>query len=408
MIGQDSMSYQRLATRQPSNNYWHASPTRNTQSYSQHASRVPSNMSAPLWQFRAQPSDYEAPNNFATHQAPRTGFGETYSTAMADMHRSTTNFVNQAYAQRGYDDRVHAGIYVDPNTKEVFDLWEESMPERQRDESLNPDAHAMDRMFHQATGNTFAPDFQDHLDPNANDPDALDHMGYRSFKPEENNMDPTFSRYDRYQAETGYGHAHAVGTHVCCQRGWSQSGEQLGGHRRARRWSKHALWLPQLALHDAQLLWLHRPSGRRRRQRAPAHGQLGSRPPERHAKTFHQDASRLARSTWPLVMGRWAGRLATKHSCTSTRQPIRDTQSRTLRDAHNLLAPRHDPCFCARRVSQQHPIVLAQPCSAHSGDQPPTHDPQTTTRYTRRPLDALVNHHQPFQHGRAVPSLGLP
>jgi hypothetical protein len=212
MIGQDSMSYQRLdARQQPSN----TNASQSNQRYSGHTySGVSSNMSAPLWQFRAQPHGYEAPNGFETHQAPRAGFGETYSTAMADMHRNTTNFVNQTYVQRGYDDRVHAGIYVDPNTKEVFDLWEESMPERQRDESLNPDAHAMDRMFHQATGNTFAPDFQDHLDPNANDPDALDHMGYRSFKPEENNMEATFSRHDRYVAETGYGHAHAVWAHT--------------------------------------------------------------------------------------------------------------------------------------------------------------------------------------------------
>lgn len=88
------------------------------------------------------------------------------------------------------DGRVYAGTYTDSTTGIEYHMWEEAMPERETDESLQPSHEAMDRMLEVFSGGL-------------NNDEAITHMGVPNFKPEENNMAPVMTPEDTMRKRFG-------------------------------------------------------------------------------------------------------------------------------------------------------------------------------------------------------------
>ena len=92
------------------------------------------------------------------------------------------------YAQTTYQEtdpammgKVYAGIYTDPQTGQQYHTFEEAMPDREHEETINPSRETMDRLMEQYTGGA-----------------TPEKMGLPDYKPEKNFTQNPLTHYDAY------------------------------------------------------------------------------------------------------------------------------------------------------------------------------------------------------------------
>lgn len=99
-------------------------------------------------------------------------------------------FSKETYEADPYmDDRIYTGIYTDPETGQQYHTYEEGMPDREVDYSLNPSHESMERLFENYTGGLGG--------------DAKDRLGLPHYKPEDNLKEAPLSTEDYYRREYG-------------------------------------------------------------------------------------------------------------------------------------------------------------------------------------------------------------
>lgn len=87
------------------------------------------------------------------------------------------------------DDRVYTGTYIDPGTGVEHHSWEEAMPEKESDVSLNPSSETMERLAESFMGGI-------------ND-DVRRKLGIPDYKPEDNIQIAPLSGEDGFRAHVG-------------------------------------------------------------------------------------------------------------------------------------------------------------------------------------------------------------
>lgn len=88
-----------------------------------------------------------------------------------------------------HDDRVYVGTYIEPGTGQEHHAWENAMPEKEVDESLNHSFDAMERLSESFMGGI-------------ND-DVRRKLGIPNYKPEKNIMEPAVSGQDGFRTHVG-------------------------------------------------------------------------------------------------------------------------------------------------------------------------------------------------------------
>lgn len=94
------------------------------------------------------------------------------------------------YREKADEGLVYAGKMKDPVTGQEFHTFENAMPEKEVDESLNPSFHSMERLTEVAMGSTHG--------------DIRRKMGMKDHKPEDNNMIAPLSGDQAFRKEFGH------------------------------------------------------------------------------------------------------------------------------------------------------------------------------------------------------------
>jgi hypothetical protein len=125
------------------------------------------------WDDGTRPSSKKAKTN------PNAAFQSGYIHA--------TPFTQETYQADPYmDDRVYTGVYTDPDTGQQYHTFENQMPDREFDQSINPSHETMERLFELRTGGVNA-----------------ERIGLPDYKPEDNLMEQILSPYDAFAKYNG-------------------------------------------------------------------------------------------------------------------------------------------------------------------------------------------------------------
>ena len=145
-----------------------------------------------------------------------------YSNSMQRQSAQTTRFVSQVYNNNNNNnsDKEFVGIVTDPVTKQRYAKYVNKLvTERQSDESLNPSAQAMARMYERYSGNNYP------FDANQAETEVVQHMGPANYKPEFSDEQPLRTPYDTFMAEQGQAHEMTEKAHIWAAREVSRKAE---------------------------------------------------------------------------------------------------------------------------------------------------------------------------------------